>query len=79
LIAIRESEKKTKKCELEPSLTHDEWNWTCVPTCLSLLFRLEIYAEVEIPVASNWRPVVDKTLVASNLESITVIRDVDVF
>jgi hypothetical protein len=28
---------------------------------------LKIYAEVEIPVASNRRPVVDKTLVASNL------------
>jgi len=38
-----------------------------------------IYAEVEIPVASNRSPVADKTLVASNLESITVTSDVDMF
>jgi len=38
-----------------------------------------IYAEVEIPVASNLRPLVDKTIVASNLESITVSSDVDMF
>ncbi len=37
-----------------------------------------MYAEVELPVASNRRPVVDKTLVASNLESITVTSDVGV-
>ncbi len=40
---------------------------------------LIMYAEVEIPVASNMRLVVDKTLLASNLESITVSSDVDVF
>ncbi len=38
-----------------------------------------MYAEVEIPVTSNWRPVVDKTLVASNLKSIMVTSHVDVF
>jgi hypothetical protein len=37
------------------------------------------HAEVEIPVASNWRPIVDKTLVTSNLESIMVTSDVDMF
>jgi hypothetical protein len=36
-------------------------------------------AEVEIPVASNQRPVIYKTLVSSNLESITVTSNVDVF
>jgi len=52
---------------------------------LSLLLNDEvfmlliIYAEVEIPVASNLRLVVDKTFLASNLESITVSSDVDVF
>ncbi len=43
------------------------------------MFSSLIHAEAEILVASNWRPVVDKTLVASNLESIMVISDVDVF
>jgi hypothetical protein len=38
-----------------------------------------IYAEVEIPVASNLRLLVDKTLVASNLESVMVSNDIDVF
>ena len=38
-----------------------------------------MYAEVEIPVASNLRPIVDKILVASNLESITVSSDVNMF
>ncbi len=40
---------------------------------------IDIHAEVKIPVALNLRPVVDKTLVASNLESIKVTSDVDVF
>ncbi len=35
-----------------------------------------IYAEFEIPVASNQRPLVDKTLVASDLMLITVSSDV---
>ncbi len=38
-----------------------------------------IYAEVEIPVASERRPLVDKTLVACNLESIMMSGDIDVF
>ncbi len=38
-----------------------------------------IYTEVEIPVASNQRPVVEKTLIVSNLESIEVTSNVDVF
>jgi hypothetical protein len=38
-----------------------------------------IYAEVEIPVASNLGPVSDKTLVASNLRLILVTSNVDVF
>jgi hypothetical protein len=38
-----------------------------------------MYAEVEIPVASNRRLVGDKTFVASNLESIPVTSNVDVF
>ncbi len=38
-----------------------------------------MYAEVEISVASNQRPVSDKTLVASNLDSITVSSEVDMF
>jgi hypothetical protein len=37
-----------------------------------------MYAEVEILVASNRRPVVDKTLIASNLESITVSSNIGV-
>ncbi len=41
--------------------------------------QLLIYAEVEIPVALNLRPLVGKTLVASNLVSITVSSNVDVF
>ncbi len=36
-----------------------------------------IYAEVEILVASNQRALVDKTLLVSNLESITVTSDVN--
>jgi hypothetical protein len=40
---------------------------------------IEIYAEVEIPMASNLRPLNDKTLVTSNLWSISVSSDVDVF
>jgi len=39
----------------------------------------EIYAEVEIRVASNWRPEVDQTLAASYLWSITVTSNVEVF
>jgi len=46
---------------------------------LMISIMLTIYAEVEIPMASNRRPVVDKILVASNLESITVSCDVEVF
>jgi len=41
--------------------------------------QLLIYAEVEIPVALNLRPLVGKTLVASNLVLITVSSNVDVF
>jgi len=41
--------------------------------------RINIYAEVEIPVASHLRPVVGKTLEASNLESIMVSSDINVF
>jgi hypothetical protein len=45
-----------------------------------VLHNLIIYAEVEILVVSNWRPIVDKkNLVASNLELITVTSDVNVF
>jgi hypothetical protein len=36
-----------------------------------------IYEWVEIPVASYWRPEVDKTLVTSNLESIRVTNNVN--
>jgi len=38
-----------------------------------------MYAEVEIPMASNLRPLSDKTFVTSNLWLISVSRDVDVF
>jgi len=38
-----------------------------------------IYAEVEIPMASNLRPLSDKILVTSNLWSISVSSDVNVF
>ncbi len=38
-----------------------------------------MYAEVEIPVASNLRPLCDKTFVTSNQWSISVTSDVDVF
>ncbi len=38
-----------------------------------------IYAEVEIPMASDRSLLVDKTLVAINLELITVSSDIDVF
>jgi len=38
-----------------------------------------IYAEVEIPMASNLRPLNNKTLIASNLWSITMSSNVDVF
>ncbi len=38
-----------------------------------------IYAEVEIVVASNQKALVDKTLVVSNLELITVTSNVNVF
>jgi len=39
----------------------------------------EIYAEVEIPMASNLRLLSNKTLVSSNLCTISVSSDVDVF
>jgi len=38
-----------------------------------------IHAEVEIPMAPNLRPLSDKILVTSNLWSISVSSDVDVF
>ncbi len=38
-----------------------------------------IHAEVEIPVASNLRPLCDKTFVASDQWSISVSSDIDVF
>jgi hypothetical protein len=38
-----------------------------------------IYAEVEIPVAPNLRPLCDKTLLTFNLLSITVSSDNDVY
>jgi hypothetical protein len=38
-----------------------------------------MYAEVEILVASNWRPLVYKILIASNLMLITVSSNVDLF
>ncbi len=41
--------------------------------------RIVIHAEVEIPVASNWRPVSDKTLIDSILVLITVSSNVSVF
>ncbi len=41
--------------------------------------KVSINAEVEILTASNLRPLVDKTLVSSNLRSITVSSDVDVY
>ncbi len=44
--------------------------------CAKLYF---IFSEVEIPLASNWRPVGDETLVASNLGSVTVTSVVNVF
>ncbi len=42
-------------------------------------FFPHIYAEVKIPMASNLRLVLDKTLVASNLGSILVSSNVNVF
>ena len=44
-----------------------------------MIIMAEIYAEVEIPVASNLRLLVDKMLVASNLLSIKVSSDVDLY
>ncbi len=44
-----------------------------------LRYQKDMYAEVEIPVASNLRPLCDKTLVTFNLVSITVSSDVDVY
>ncbi len=38
-----------------------------------------MYEEVEIPMASNLRPLSDKTLVSSNLWTISVSSNVDVF
>ena len=38
-----------------------------------------MYAEVEIPMTSNLRPLSDKTFVSSNLCMILVSSDVDVF
>ena len=38
-----------------------------------------MYAEVEIPVASNLRPLCNKTLITFNLVSITVSSDNNVY
>jgi len=43
------------------------------------IINTHIYSEVEILVASNWRPLVDKTLVVSNLKLITVSSNGDMF
>ena len=44
-----------------------------------LIIKQVIYAEVEIPVASDLWPLSDKTLVTFNLVSITVSSDNDVY
>jgi len=44
---------------------------------IALDYIIGIYAEVKVPVASGLRPLVGKTLIASNLVSIMVPSDVD--